>query len=163
MDMLRNTAILSTKMPLVSSVIAGVLAGVCLLGVITPQTTKADLTSTYCVLSSVVQAKKADVEKAVTQRMKVIITAYSSTPEETDDTPFITASGKTVRDGIVANNLLPLGTKIKIPGLYGDKVFTVEDRMNKRWSDYRFDIWFPSKTLAKNFGVKTAYIEVLEN
>src|SRR3990167_1248447 len=43
----------------------------------------------------------------------VTITAYSSTPEETDSTPFITASGTHVRDGVVAANFLPLGTDRK--------------------------------------------------
>jgi len=27
-----------------------------------------------------------------------------------------------VKDGIVANNLLPFGTEIKLPGIFGDKV-----------------------------------------
>jgi len=101
-------------------------------------------------------------EKAV-KTIKVIVTAYSSTPDQTDDTPFITASGKYVRDGIVANNMLPMGTKIKIPELYGEKIFVVEDRMNRRKSNYHVDIWFPEKQLAVNFGVKTAEIEVIEN
>jgi 3D (Asp-Asp-Asp) domain-containing protein len=95
------------------------------------------------------------------QIMKVIITAYSSTPEETDDTPFITAAGTPVKDGIVANNLFPFGTKIRIPDIYGDKVFVVEDRMNSRKGDNHFDIWFATKEAAKNFGVVTTYIEIV--
>ncbi|MBI2036999.1 MAG: hypothetical protein HYT14_01400, partial [Candidatus Liptonbacteria bacterium] len=55
----------------------------------------------------------------------VTITAYSSTPEETDSTPFITASGTHVRDGVVAANFLPFGTAVKIPELYGDRLFVV--------------------------------------
>jgi 3D (Asp-Asp-Asp) domain-containing protein len=97
------------------------------------------------------------------ERIKVIITAYSSTPEETDDTPFITAAGTPVRDGIVANNLLPFGTKIKVPEIYGDKIFVVEDRMNRKKGDYHFDIWFPSHQEAEKFGVKITYIDILEN
>jgi 3D (Asp-Asp-Asp) domain-containing protein len=95
------------------------------------------------------------------QKIKVIITAYSSTTWQTDDTPFETASGLTVKDGIVANNLLPFGTEIKIPELYGDKVFTVEDRMHSRKGNYHVDIWFPTLEQAQKFGVKEAYIEVL--
>ena len=68
------------------------------------------------------------------------VTAYSSSPDETDNTPFITASGKTVRDGVVATNVLPFGTKIKIPSLFGDKIFTVEDRMHRRMKNV-MDIW----------------------
>jgi len=99
----------------------------------------------------------------VAQTVKVIITAYSSTPAETDDTPFITAAGTAVRDGIIANNLLPFGTKIRIPELYGDKVFTVEDRMSSKKGYYHFDIWFPSKDEAKAFGAKLTNIEILES
>jgi len=97
------------------------------------------------------------------QIMKVIITAYSSVPEETDSTPFITAAGTPVRDGIVANNLLPFGTKIKIPDLYGNKIFIVEDRMNRRKGLNQFDIWFASQAEAKNFGAQITYIEILED
>ncbi|MFC1789395.1 hypothetical protein ACFLYY_00225 [Patescibacteria group bacterium] len=99
----------------------------------------------------------------VTGEIMAIITAYSSTPEETDETPFITAAGTIVRDGIVANNLLPFGAKIRIPELYKDKVFIVEDRMNARMEDHKFDIWFANTQAAKNFGVKNTYIEILEN
>lgn len=98
----------------------------------------------------------------VSDRINVVITAYSSTPWETDDTPTITAAGTSVRDGIVANNLLPFGTKIKIPEIYGDKIFVVEDRMHWRKEDYHIDIWFPSNGEAKNFGVKRTYVEVLK-
>ncbi|HEY4509867.1 MAG TPA: hypothetical protein VJC15_02670 [Candidatus Paceibacterota bacterium] len=97
----------------------------------------------------------------VTKTMRVFVTAYSSTPEQTDDTPFITASGKLVRDGIVATNLLPLGTRIKIPEIYGNRVFVVEDRMNPR-NDQHVDIWFPTYWEAKYFGIKRASIMVLE-
>ncbi len=91
--------------------------------------------------------------------IKVYITAYSSRPEETDDTPFITASGKRVRNGIVASNFLPLGTVIKIPELFGNKVFVVEDRMNPRFKN-RIDIWFPNLWQAERFGIKKAKILV---
>ncbi|MGC8981782.1 MAG: hypothetical protein ACP5JU_02435 [Minisyncoccia bacterium] len=82
----------------------------------------------------------------------VTVTGYSSSRDETDDEPFITASGDLVKEGIAASNFLPIGTKIKIPSLFGDKVFEIKDRMNKRFY-YRVDIWFPTKEEAKNFGV----------
>ena len=90
----------------------------------------------------------------------VAATGYSSTPEETDHTPFITASGIHVRDGVIAANFLPFGTIIKIPELFGDKIFVVEDRMNKRYL-FNIDIWFSEKGLAKEFGIKTVKIEIL--
>ncbi len=100
-------------------------------------------------------------EPLLPKTMKVVLTAYSSTPDQTDGTPFITASNTRVRDGIVAANFLDFGTKVKIPSLFGDKVFTVEDRMAKKHND-KIDIWFPEKYLAKNFGVKEAEVVILE-
>ena len=100
---------------------------------------------------------------ATTKRIKMAITAYSSTVGQTDSTPFITASNSTVRDGIVANNLLPFGTRIRVPELYGDKVFVVEDRMNKKKGNYHLDIWFASTHEAQHFGSTVTYIEVLED
>ena len=98
----------------------------------------------------------------VLEQIPVIITGYSSSPGETDNTPHLTAAGTWAREGIVANNLLPFGTKIKIPEIYGDKIFIVEDRMNSRKGDYHFDVWFSSSEKALNFGAKTTYIEILE-
>jgi len=90
----------------------------------------------------------------------VTATAYSSTPDQTDDTPFITARNTRVRDGIAAANFLPFGTEFRIPDLYGDKIFVVEDRMNRRYW-HRVDIWFPEKQMAKEFGVKKIRIEIV--
>lgn len=89
-----------------------------------------------------------------------VITAYSSTVWETDSSPFITAAGTHVRDGIVAANTLPFGTKIMIPDLFGDKVFTVEDRMAKK-NQHKIDIWFPTTHEARQFGVRQAQVLVL--
>ena len=97
----------------------------------------------------------------VPNMIRTTLTAYSSTPDQTDDTPFITASNTRVRDGIVAANFLAFGTKVKIPAVFGDKVFTVEDRMAKKHND-KIDIWFPERYLAKNFGVKEADVIILE-
>jgi 3D (Asp-Asp-Asp) domain-containing protein len=96
------------------------------------------------------------------RRLEVIVTAYSSTPWETDSTPFITASGAVVEDGVIANNILEFGTKVRIPELFGEKIFIVKDRMNSRKDNYYIDIWFPSYWEALNFGVKRTYIEIVE-
>jgi len=129
-------------------IIFGFVAGIALSGILTPHTINADI--------------EVSALKTV-KTIKVVITAYSSDPKQTDDTPFITASGKYVRDGIIANNGLPFGTKVRIPKLYGDKIFTVEDRMNKRKGKYHVDIWFATYSQAKNFGAKyDVNIEVLE-
>lgn len=91
----------------------------------------------------------------------VVATAYSSTPDQTDDSPFIAASGKHVYDGLIAANWLPFGTQVRMPELFGDKIFTVDDRMNERYGYGRIDIWFdaPRATLML-FGVKRAKMEI---
>lgn len=89
----------------------------------------------------------------------VIVTAYSSTPDQTDDTPFYTANGTHVYDGIVAANFLKFGTKVRFPDYFGDKEFSVEDRMNARFPD-RMDIWFPTREAAINFGLRKIKVEI---
>jgi len=104
-----------------------------------------------------------DVNKEIIREFIVQATAYSSTPDQTDDTPFITASNTYVRDGVVAANFLPFGTKIKIPEKFGDKIFIVEDRMHKRFQN-RIDVWFPDRKSALRFGYdKDVKIQILEN
>ena len=88
------------------------------------------------------------------------VTAYSSTPDQTDSSPFITANGRYVQDGVVACNFLAFGTKVRFPDIYGNKVFTVQDRMAKK-NNHKIDIWFPSRGEAKQFGVKNLKVEII--
>jgi 3D (Asp-Asp-Asp) domain-containing protein len=92
---------------------------------------------------------------------KAVVTGYSSRPEETDETPFITAAGTKVRPGVVAANWLPLGTKIKIPEIFGNQIFVVEDRMNERFNENVVDVWFPTTGEALRFGTQVARVEIL--
>ncbi len=85
--------------------------------------------------------------------------AYSSTPDQTDDSPFITAKGTHVRPGIIAANFLPFGTIVKIPEIFGDRTFTVEDRMNSRYQKH-IDVWFSDRDTAMKFGRKNVVIEI---
>jgi len=98
-------------------------------------------------------AKPADitVQKPSTdpKTINVWVTAYSSTPEETDDSPFIAA------------NFLPFGTKVKIPELFGDKIFTVEDRMSRRKDNF-MDVWMSTKEDAVEFGIHQTNVVVVE-
>lgn len=109
---------------------------------------------------SVAKNNSAEPKNQTKQIMVVVATAYSSTPDQTDETPFVTAWNTNVRDGIIAANFLPFGTQIKIPEIFGDKVFVVEDRMHKRFW-YRIDVWFPERQMAKEFGVKKVRIEIV--
>ena len=90
---------------------------------------------------------------ATIKTFKMDMTAYTSSVEECDDTPFTTADGSTTRDGIVATNILPFGTKVRIPAVFGDKIFEVHDRMNARYS-YRMDVWMKEKPAMRTFGIK---------
>jgi len=92
--------------------------------------------------------------------MAIWVTSYNSEPGQTDSTPFITAFGTQVRDGIVATNYLPKGTKVRFPDLFGEKVFVVEDRMNVRYNK-RMDIWSADKEFSRQFGARYLRMEVL--
>jgi 3D (Asp-Asp-Asp) domain-containing protein len=92
----------------------------------------------------------------------VIATAYSSTVDQCDSTPFITANNTRVRDGIIAANFLPFGTRVRIPEIYGDKEFVVTDRMNKKY-EYRIDVWMETRQEAIDFGAQYVKLEVYGN
>tara|TARA_R100000152_G_C6659703_1_gene98938 strand:+ start:104 stop:439 length:336 start_codon:yes stop_codon:yes gene_type:complete len=83
--------------------------------------------------------------------LKIIIvtaTIYHATPSQTDSTPFITASGMHINPDCplchrwiaVSRDLegrgLTFGVKVKITGTgYLDGIWTVQDRMNARWTN----------------------------
>ena len=154
------------------SIFIGFLAVTVIIAVLAPQAINADLKNSKVILNpstliknghlTICKINKSSYE--IVKTINMVITAYSSTHDQTDDTPFITASGKYVTDGIIANNMLPFGTKVRIPDLYGNKIFTVEDRMHPRKGKYQADIWFAKYDQAKNFGAKyNISIEVLES
>jgi len=89
-----------------------------------------------------------------------VVTAYTSTIDQCDSTPFTTANGTTVHDGVIAANWLKFGTRVRIPAMFGDKVFIVADRMNPRFDD-RMDIWMSTMSDARTFGLRRLTIEVL--
>ncbi len=99
-----------------------------------------------------------EIKEIPKRKMRVLATAYSSTVDQCDSTPFITANGTHVHDGTLAANFLKFGTKVRFPALYGDKIFIVEDRMK---SDYKVDLWFSTRQEAKNFGAKWVEMEIL--
>ena len=120
-------------------------------------------------ITDVVGAPVATSTVPVTPKVKStsvhVITAYNSDVAQTDDSPCITANGFNVcqhgQEDTIAANFLKFGTKVKIPEVYGDRVFTVRDRMNVSHPN-RVDIWMKNRTSAIKFGVKTAKIQDLE-
>ena len=89
----------------------------------------------------------------------VNVTAYSSANGQTDDTPFLTAFGTLVRDGIVAANFLPIGTVVRFPDKFGEKIFVVEDRMHEKYG-LQVDIWMSNLEEAKKFGIQYLKMEI---
>lgn len=99
-------------------------------------------------------------EMKIKKTIEITVTAYSSTYDQTDGDPFTTASGTKVRDGVIAANFLPMGTRVRMPEYFGDKIFVVEDRMHPRhW--YMADIWMPSREQAKEWGARYLEMEIL--
>ena len=95
--------------------------------------------------SSVTYYRVPDLEPV---RIEAVVTAYTSSEDETDSTPFLTASGQKTRRGIVANNCLDFGDKVVIDG----KEYEVQDRLNKRYGCQHYDIWVSSKSEAFEWG-----------
>ena len=88
------------------------------------------------------------------------ITAYTPSPEETDDSPCITASGLDIcqtRLSVVATNELPFGRKVEIAG----QEYLVADRMSKKYPN-RYDLLMYSKEEALNFGKQNLEVKLLK-
>lgn len=97
----------------------------------------------------------SDASTSTTDVVKTYVvdsTAYTSSVEECDSDPFTTADGSKTHDGIIAANFLPFGTKVRIPALFGDKIFEVHDRMNARYW-YRIDVWMEKKVDMLQYGI----------
>jgi len=111
------------------------------------------------------QSDKKTITEKIARESTHTMTAYNSEVGQTDNSPCITANGFNVcKHGIedtIAANFLPMGTKVKIPELFGDRVFVVRDRMNKKHPN-RVDVWMKDRHDAIQFGVKVAKIQVLK-
>jgi 3D (Asp-Asp-Asp) domain-containing protein len=95
------------------------------------------------------------VDLAKIRSEPITITAYSSTEDQCNEEPHITASNKPVRIGIIAVSFdimeelgLTFGQRVLIPG-HG--LFQIQDRMNRRWHR-RVDIWHNDREAARLFG-----------
>ena len=99
------------------------------------------------------------------RELYVTATAYSSTVGQTDSTPCHTANGYNLcannTENIIACNFLPLGTKVVLPDIDPDRVFTVQDRMHPRFAN-RIDLWMTSTQKARSFGVKILKMKIYE-
>lgn len=138
------------KSLLIRSIAMGFVVGIALYAMVAPNTTHADLNNTKnTAKSTLVYNGKLTLCKLDKNHVEVVrtikrveVTFYTSTPDQTDDNPTEMANGEEVYDGAIATNMLPFGTQVKIPKLFGDKIFTVADRMHPRFSE-RVDVWLP--------------------
>lgn len=108
--------------------------------------------------------------------LTVIATAYSSDPYQTDDTPchgamwtydLCEAYTKYGLEDTIAANFLPLGTLVRFPDLYGDKIFVVRDRMNAKYNYetlgyYRIDFYKAAATPEGTYDNDAARAEAIE-
>jgi 3D (Asp-Asp-Asp) domain-containing protein len=102
---------------------------------------------------------ESEIKKIQQGRLEVWATAYTSSREECDNTPFITASGKKVFWGVIAaDKKYQFGTNIYIP--YFRKIFIVLDRGGKIKGNH-IDIWMPDRDMALNFGRKKLIVYVV--
>ncbi|HDQ23088.1 MAG TPA: hypothetical protein ENN28_03930 [Candidatus Uhrbacteria bacterium] len=95
----------------------------------------------------------------------VPVTAYNSLPEQTDDTPCITANGFNLcennQQNVIAANFLPFGTKVRFPDYDPNTIYTVQDRMNARYY-YKADIWMKTRPEAIQFGIQNLKMEIYQ-
>ncbi len=108
-------------------------------------------------------------DRAPRKTIWVIVTAYSSTVDQCDSTPCITANGfdlckayaESELADTIAANFLKFGTQVRLPDIAPDQIYVVRDRMNSRYNGQnRIDIWMPTREMAKEFGVKRVKMEV---
>ncbi len=138
------------------------ILGGLLLDLSSPRVAKAETVAINSTFEPVITVGLPEVGSRTPHKViEAVVTVYTSTPEQTDDSPFITATGERVHDGLIAANFLPFGTQVKFPELYGDKIFIVYDRMNARYGYGRADIWLDtSRREARKFGVKRLKMEI---
>ncbi len=94
--------------------------------------------------------------------MRAWVTAYTSSADECGNDFGITASGERARDGVVACNFLPFGTRVRIPELFGEREFVVMDRMSKGKENY-VDVWVKRKYTARRIGKSFVDIVVVDS
>ena len=89
--------------------------------------------------------------------MSILVTGYSSTPDQTWGDPFTTASGTKVHKGTMAcPPQYPFGTKIKIQSM---GTFVCEDRGGMIKGNH-FDMWFESRSQALTWGKRIVSAEI---
>lgn len=111
------------------------------------------------VSSCVIRPTKIEAATiATTTEVAAIVTEYTSSPNETDATPFVNAEGTRPHEGSVAcPNQYSFGTSVVFDG----KTYVCDDRMAAKFRDGSyFDIWVEGKSEAFMFGKQIAIITI---
>lgn len=91
------------------------------------------------------------------KNMKILVTGYSSTPDQCWGDPFTTASGTRVHKGTMACPVqYSFGTEIEIEGM---GIFVCEDRGGAINGNH-FDMWFESRGQALAWGKRTVEADI---
>ncbi len=93
------------------------------------------------------------------KKMDILVTGYSSTPDQCWGNPFITASGARVHVGTMAcPREYAFGTKIEIDGM---GTYSCEDRGGAIKGNH-FDMWFESRGEALQWGKRTVEARIIQ-
>lgn len=106
-------------------------------------------------------AKSMTAEEAVYGKtIDILVTGYSSTPDQCWGDPFTTASGERVKHGTMAcPPEYAFGTQIEIEGL---GTYVCEDRGGKIKGN-RFDMWFASRGEALAWGKRVIEATIISS
>lgn len=121
-------------------------------------------TLTYTLQQKQNKIKELKEWNRILDLRSVKVSAYTPTVEECDDTPFINAAGKHVREGTVA-----VSPDLKEQGwTFGKRVyiknvgiFVIEDVMNPRWKN-KLDVFMFDRDRAIQFGLKNTKAVLLD-
>lgn len=103
-------------------------------------------------------SSKTANEAVYGKKMDILVTGYSSTVDQCDGDPFITASGSHVHKGTMAcPREYAFGTKIEIDGM---GTFVCEDRGGAIKGNH-FDMWFESRGEALQWGKRTVEARII--
>jgi 3D (Asp-Asp-Asp) domain-containing protein len=112
------------------------------------------------------QEPKIEIYEVVSETIREITAYNSGRPEQTDNSPCLTANGENVCTALArgykrcAANFVPFGTRLLIEN-YGECLVT--DRMNERFQN-RVDIAMMAdeKERAKKFGLQNLNVKILK-
>lgn len=101
--------------------------------------------------------KRLEAYEPPKDKIKVLVTGYSSTVDQCDADPFTTASGTRVHQGTLAcPSQYPFGTQVVINGV---GTFVCEDRGGAITGNH-FDMWFSTRKQAKEWGKRYVMAEI---